>query len=477
MPLIAFLFIIAIAVWAVALTRVRIPVEELKRFSVLHLGALLVLLVGSVFGYDFFNISKGPIPITFDRLLLGALLAIAGGAWLINAEDIRRPNALDIGIVCLLGMLFFSMATHDFKYANNLPLSRLLFFYCLPFALYCVVRNAKLNKTDLIVITTALGVFAVYLALTGLAEIKGLYSVVFPRYIVDSPTTEFLGRGRGPFLNPVSNGIFLVAGFCCIWFWWPQANQRVRALIVAASIIIVAGIYATLTRSVWMTLIIVVGIGLWITTNRSQKGGLIIAATLMAVMLVPVVGDKLTSFKRDKEVSVEDMAQSAQLRPLFLSVAMRMFEDRPLLGCGFGQYAREKTPYLQDAYSGEPLRQTKNYLQHNVFLAYLTELGITGLAVLLMMLGLMARNAWIIWINRTRSIEERQIGFLLAAILICYCGNGMFHDTSIIPQVHYLLFFVAGLANNIRTGQVFDTSTATRVPTSRLPERGFPAAN
>ena len=68
------------------------------------------------------------------------------------------------------------------------------------------------------------------------------------------------------------------------------------------------------------------------------------------------------------------MEQSAQLRPLFAIVAMNMFHDRPLFGCGFGQYAREKYPYLQDPYSGRPLANTKYLMQHNVFLAYLTEM-------------------------------------------------------------------------------------------------------
>lgn len=477
MPLIAFLLIIAVVVWTIALARIKVPVKDLKRFSPLHLGGLLVLLVGSVFGYDFFNISSGPIPITFDRMLLGGLVVLAAWAWLMNQEDLRVPNALDISIVCVLGILFFSTFTNDFRYSQNLPLARLLFFYCLPFALYCVVRNAKLNKVDLAIITTALGAFAVYLALTGIAEVKGLHSIVLPRYIVDSPTTEFFGRGRGPFLNPVSNGIFQVIGFCCIWFWWPNASQRIRAIILIASAIIAVGIYATLTRSVWMTLVLVTGIGLWITTSQSQKGALVIAATLGAVVLFPVLGDKLFSFKRDKNVTVEQMSESAQLRPLFLTVAMRMFQDRPILGCGFGQYAREKYPYLQDAYSGKPLSKTKGYLQHNVFLAYLAELGLIGLSLLLVMLGLMARSAWFLWIDESRSIEQRQIGLLLAAVLIGYCVNGMFHDTSIIPMVNYLLLFIAGLANNIATGKVVETNSTTTAPTSRLPERGFPATN
>ena len=480
MPLIILLLVIAVVIWLLVLLRisVRVPLSELRKFSPMHMVALAVLLAGSVIGYEFFHVSGGPIPITIDRLLLGVLLVIAGCRWLKNHEDLRAINAMDMTLLGVIAILFFSTFTHDFTFAKNLPLSRLLFFYLLPLGLYWVVRTAKFSQLDLSVISIAIGALAVYLALTGIAEVKQLHALVFPKFIVDPTFTEFFGRGRGPFLNPVSNGIFQVSGFCCIWFWWPRASQRFRVLIVVASAIVVVGIYATLTRSVWMTLIVVGGLGMLITTNRSQKGMLIIAGTLGAVLLLPVLGDKVFKFKRDKNVTESQMSESAQLRPLFLTVAMRMFEERPILGCGFGQYAQEKYPFLQDSRTGKPLSKTKVYLQHNVFLAYLTELGLTGLMLLLAMLGVMSRCAMMLWFDRQKTLEQRQYGLLLAAILIGYCVNGMFHDTSIMPMVNTLLFFIAGIVNNIQTAPataVAPVMEATIAPTIRSQPRGFPA--
>ena len=483
MPVIIFLLIVAAIVWTLALARINVPIEELKKLSPLHLIGLSVVLAGSVIGYDFFHTSGGPIPITIDRLLLGGLLALAGWSWLMNREDLRAINIMDMALLGVLAIIFISTFTHDFKFSGNLPLSRLLFFYVLPLGLYWVVRTARLEKLDLAVITMALGGLAVYLALTGIAEVKQFHSIVFPRYIVDSSTMEFFGRGRGPFLNPVSNGIFQVVGFCCIWFWWPRASERGRILIVIAAGIVAIGAYATLTRSVWMTLIIVGGLGMWITTSQNQKGKLIIAGTLAGILLLPVIGDKVFKFKRDKNVTASQMSESAQLRPLFLVVAMRMFEDRPLLGCGFGQYAQAKYPYLQDALTGKPLSKTKGYLQHNVFLAYLAELGLAGLMLLMVMLGVMARCAWMLWLDREKSLEQRQCGLLLGAMLIGYCVNGMFHDTSIIPMANTLLFFLAGIVNNIQTAPAAALSPAscntavTTTPTRQSQQREFQAAS
>ena len=445
--------------------------------------AIGIVIVGSVFGYEFFHISNGPIPITLDRVLFGLMLALAGWLWLVNKEDLRPINRMDIAMVGLIGVLLFGTVTNDYKFQNNLPLSRLLFFYLIPAGVYAVARTAKLGEKELKIYTVAFGIFAIYLALTAVAEMKYIYAFVFPKYIINSETVEFLGRGRGPFLNPVSNGVFQISGLCCIWFWWPKSSVRVRFLIAIATLIIVAGIYATLTRSVWLSLIVVGGIVIWMPAKQHEKGMMFVAATLAMIMAFPVIGDKLTSFKRDKEVTESQMSESAQLRPLFLTVAMRMFQDRPIFGCGFGQYAREKYPYLQDPYTGKQLSKTKTYMQHNVFLAYLTESGLVGLSFLLVMLAMMTRLAYQLWSDLRKPLYLRQFGLLLASLLACYCVNGMFHDTSIMPMFNMLLFFAAGVANNIVTAKGFETAgVKAQIPITRAPKlpskrHGFPATN
>ena len=120
-----------------------------------------------------------------------------------------------------------------------------------------------------------------------------------------------------------------------------------------------------------------------------------------------------------------------------------------MFGVGFGQYGQAKTPYLKDPSSGKPLMITKDLMQHNVFLAYLTETGLVGLSALTMMLLMMLFTSWKVWRNKTINLWARQFGLLGVVMLSCYCVNGMFHDVSIIPMNHVFLFFLIGLVNNI----------------------------
>ncbi len=408
----------------------------------------LVILTGAVFSSEFFSVG-GPIPITIDRLLLAGTCALFSLMILARKETIFVFNRVDIGVLILTGIIFLSTITHDYTFLKNLPASRLLFFNLMPVALYFVMRNCRFNDANLKLVAAGLTLLGVYLSVTAIFETRGLGGLVFPRYIMDPDFAEFLGRGRGPFLNPVSNGIFQVVGLASLWMWWPNASYRRRVIILCVAAIMCIGVYSTFTRSVWLGLVIAGFLAVFLPAPRRSKGGMVVAATLVGIMLFPIIGEKLLSFKRDKNVTVTEMQNSAKLRPLFLTVATRMFADRPLLGCGYGQYAREKYPYLQDPTSGQPLSATRGYYQHNVFLACVTELGIVGLGAMLLMLTMFARTAILTWSDPRIPFWRQQFGMLLLVFLSSHCVNGMFHEVSIIPMENMLMFFLAAIANNI----------------------------
>lgn len=417
----------------------------------LPLGCIGVLLIGSVFGHEFFNLKLGPLPITLDRLLLGGILATFAWQFLNHRQELDSFNRVDIAILVWLVMITISALTHKFTVMENMPLSRLLFFNWVPVGLYFAIRWCKLKTPDLKCFSILMVLFGLYLTLTGIAETRGLHSFVFPKYIVESEFTEFLGRGRGPFLNPVTNGIFLSVTICCTLMWWPRLRLPGQIAIAGLALLLAFGAYSTYTRSTWLGLAAgMVAFVFW-PSKQYQKGAMIIAATLAGVALFPVVGEKIFSFKRDEAVSQADMEQSAQMRPLFASIALDMFNDHPIIGVGFAQYASKKSPYLQNPHSNLPLKSTRSLMQHNVFLAYLVDMGLVGLSVLVFLLGQFCWVSWNVWSNRSLNLWARQFGLAGVVLLIGYCINGMFHDVSIIPMQHMLLFFWVGVINNIHS--------------------------
>ena len=95
---------------------------------------------------------------------------------------------------------------------------------------------------------------------------------------------------------------------------------------------------------------------------------------------------QLNTFKRDRDVSAYEMSQSASLRPILATVAWQMFLDRPLFGCGFGQYKQHDVDYRRDPHSHLPLETATPYEQHNTLLALLTETGLIGAGLFALLL-------------------------------------------------------------------------------------------
>ncbi len=435
-------------VWAAVAARhmARWPVNPIA------IGGLATILVGTVFGPSFFSVASGPIPITLDRLILGAVFGGFALRYFFYRESIRPLDRTDAAVLALIGVLVISTFTHDWSYREKLPVSRLLFFNLLPVGLYFVVKNACLNDLDIKVIVISFGLFGAYLSLTAFAECKGLSWAVFPKYINDPTVQEFLGRGRGPLHNPVINGLLIITG-CCSCFLIGLINHKNRKWLVLGAVGVLIGLlgaYSTLTRIVWLSSATALFLIAWLKSNRALRIGLGTLAVIGCIMLAIIVQTGiLSSFKRDKFVTETEMTKSAGLRVIFLVIAEEMFYDKPIFGHGFGQYPQARMGYLKGNHAGIETALGKDYIQHNILLSYLTETGLFGVFALSILLFTFAGVGWHTWQNPNHSVWKRHVGILLLAYVLCYFMTGMFQDTTVIPMCNMLLFFLAGLSSNV----------------------------
>lgn len=407
-------------------------------------GMLLVLLSGACFGHAFFKIPAGPLPITADRLLLLVVIAqyIVYRNW--GRTDPKPLARADVLLGAFLLVLCVSTVTHDFTFKKALPASQLVFFYLMPAVIYWIARQTAWTEPAAKWLFGGLGVFGVYLALTAVAETHGWWAIVFPKYIASADFKEFYGRGRGPLLNPAGNGLLQTLGLCAALMLWPRCNRRGQLLLLGLVPVMAYGIYCTYTRSAWMGAAGALGVVVALTMPRGWRTPVLGTAIAASLLVTAVSWEQIVAFKRDKELTAEDAAESAKLRPILAQVAWSMFLDRPLLGCGYGQYERESTPYLSDRSTDLPLEKARPYVQHNVFLGLLTETGLLGMGLFIGVLIYWTRMAWRLWRAEAAPLWVRQTGLLFLAFLAAYLANGMFQDVSIIPMVNMVLFFLGG---------------------------------
>lgn len=414
-------------------------------------GCLTVLLAGVCFSVPFFKIELGPLPLTADRLLL-VLLVGQYVVWrrlgLIDPKPLGKP---EIVLLAFVAVMVLSTFLGDWTADRYQPLSWLIIYYLMPAVIYWIARQANYSERTVLGLFGCLALFGVYLALTALAEHFQIWWLVFPKYITNTGAgAEFVGRGRGPLLNPIANGVLLTACFSAAMFWWPRLTRTKQLLLIGLVLLFLAALYCTMTRSVWISgffaLALVVGLALpWNWRLPLVGGGL-----LIAVLVTATQWENLVAFKRDKELSARQTAESVELRPIMAMVAWHMFLDRPLLGCGYAQYGTEHENYLSDRSTDMPLERARGYIPHNVVLSLLTETGLLGLGLFLTLVFFWTRDAWRLWADGARPLWARQQGLLMMIVLSAYFINGMFHDVSVQPMMNMTLFFLAGVTTGLR---------------------------
>ena len=475
-------------------------------------GCLAVLLASVCFSVPFYKIELGPLPLTADRLLL-VLLVVQYVFW--RRWGLANPKPLgktEIILFIFLGVLAVSTFTHDWKAENYRPVSWLVISYLMPATMYWIARQIKLGQRTILVLFGSLALLGVYLAVTSLAEYFQLWWLVFPRYIVTSAadaTAEFVGRGRGPLLNPIANGLLLTACFGAAMMLWPwlagkysnllktgataglpssdggisqkntagQASSGTRIpdtqlvhqviggrasqlMLLGVIGLLAAALFYTLTRSVWMGGLMAVALAVGLALPWSWRVPLLIFGLMACVLLTAYHWDNLIAFKRDKALAAEKTAESVELRPILATIAWKMFLDRPVLGCGYAQYGTEHKNYVSDRSTHLALERGRGYIPHNAALCLLTETGLIGLGLFATMFLLWGLDAWRLWSDPALPLWARQQGLLMLIVLVAYFINGMFHEVSVVPMANMTLFFLAGITEGVRVEQVINVSSS-----------------
>ncbi len=444
------------------------------RYGGLLAGCLAVLLAVSCFGVDYFSVRVGGIPLSIDRLLW---LVLCGQYLVFRRWGRTEPQPMTVAdwtLLAFVGTMVFSTFTADWQAANHQPVAWLIIYYLMPLGVYWAARQTQWTERSAAVLFWCLAAFGVYLGVTALAEYWQVWWLVYPQYIARTAAEarlEFIGRARGPVLNPIGNGILLATCLAGTLMLWPRLGRPRQAILIPAAALMLAGLLLTLTRSVWMSGALVLALIVGVALPRNWRVPLLAAGTLTVLIAIGAHWERLVSFKRDRYLTAEQTAESVQLRPILAAVAWRMFLDRPVFGCGYNQFLREAPKYLNDRDSHLPLEKARGYINHNVLLALLTETGLVGMLLFVAVVALWARRAWLLWSDSSLPLHLRQTGLLMLSYLTAYFANGTFHDVSAIPMANMMLFFLGGISVAAYARSTLHGSHVHAAPRGQFSER------
>lgn len=416
----------------------------------LLLGCVGFLVTCCCFGYDFASFDVGPLPLTIDRLALAVLV----GAYVIHRwmgrtdpKPLGRDDWLVFGLV---GLIIVNMIWHGWRMSQPgavSPIWRLLAGYLIPLAIYWVARQSVLTQRKVWQMHVALAVFGLYLVVTGLFEATGQWSLVFPHYIADPKVGLHFGRVRGPMVQAVSCGTYLVTALLCTWYV-ARSFGRIGWLALGVLAPVYTGvIFFTLTRSVWLGFAAAVTVLLGVTLSTSWRTLFLAGATAAGLIIAITASDAILGFER--EGSAAETRDSASIRTRFAYVSWKMFEDRPLWGCGFGKFSEAKFPYLSDRSTKYPLETLRELDHHNTFLSVLTETGLFGFLLLLALFGAWLQTCWRLWRSGDAPPWMGRHGALTMSVLILVACQMLFHELSYSPVDNALLFLMTGVASGL----------------------------
>lgn len=316
-----------------------------------------------------------PGPAAPDRLLLIAGIASV----LLRTGDRDNPEPLRLSgvhLLMILGVAFVGFSAAFAGTITDVSIAAKLFdaYGVTPFLVFLVAPIAFREERQRQILLVGLVAFGAYLSLTTIFERLSLDPLVWPQYILDRTVGIHFGRGRGPFVEAVTNGFALFTCAVASMIAYTQWRGRPRSDIAGVvALLCVAGIVLTLQRSVWLAAIAAALVTIMTLTGERRAALRALAATVvvtgLALLVIPgLYGDVASRF--DDERSVHD-------RENLTRAAINMIEDRPLTGFGWGTFTTQSGPYFEQADTYN-LGNINGTAIHSTFLTYAVELGLIG---------------------------------------------------------------------------------------------------
>jgi O-antigen ligase len=262
-------------------------------------------------------------------------------------------------------------------------------------------------------------------------------------------------------VHSVSLGLYLATCLVGIWLLRERLSQRWQVLALAAVPLLMAGLFLTKTRSVWLGAATGIVVVLALTLKGRLRWGVLGSIVAAGVLLVMLNFDGILGIKR--EGTVQDTHRSNSMRGSFAYVSWLMFQDKPINGFGFGQFAREKLPYLSDRTTELHLESIRDWEHHNTFLSVLTETGLVGFLLLMMVLFGWANAGWQLHRDQSAPPWVQRHGKLLLAMLGISFWQMLGHEITFTSLDMALIFCLAGIAVGLKSLLAIEKTAASLI--------------
>src|SRR5947209_6291261 len=214
-----------------------------------------------------------------------------------------------------------------------------------PFGIYIIAKNSRYDSGKVLSLLKAIVWIGVYLACTAIFEHYRIDALVFPRYIVDPHVGIQFGRARGPMVGSNPMGEWLVLVYLAICQVMIVLGKIWKLLLQGLTLLVLIGIYFTLTRGAWISFAIVAVLTA-IFGGKFGRQSRVIAIVVLIAFFVGV-GSKF-SFSGDTLFSRRQNTIDYLLSNNETTLKMGM--DNFVTAVGYGKFASSWLNYFVNTY-------------------------------------------------------------------------------------------------------------------------------
>lgn len=203
--------------------------------------------------------------------------------------------------------------------------------------------------------------------------------------------------------------------------------------------LMLAGLTATMARGAWLA--VLAGVATLMLVETSTRARFALACgTAAVIVLIAAVRPSWPAL--DTEIrSIGSLEANRSTRITLWSTVPRMIADHPWFGVGYGTFRLAFMRYRPpDASDHEPPTA------HNIFLNYVAELGVLGLAAIVAVWGAGFSSTWRWLVRSPIASIERATATAVLATLVTFLINQLFDGTALTPHVGFglLALFAIG---------------------------------
>ncbi len=290
--------------------------------------------------------------------------------------------------VLMCGLLSLAIAGHWVSPFDSEMWSLVAAKFVVPFAFFHLAAlvfttESAVKKLEIFFIAVL-----AYLCFINTAFVAGGQQLIFPRFILDGGVEMHADRARGPFLQAVANGITLnLLGIIVLDIY--RRGQMRAAIALPLLLLLPVAVFATFTRSVWISFALSISaIAFFNRRGRFRNPILCLGLGSLLLICLAAANSALRLNFRERLASRD----TVEFRVAVYQLSYDMFREKPLLGWGQGQLAREIEARITDF-------RPEAYAAHNTFIEILVEHGIVGISLYTwMVIGLFrlgGRSPWL----------------------------------------------------------------------------------